>query len=178
MNGNKLSVTLNGTCHAPPDVVYQFLTDIPGHIHWAGEQQPGYFRLLSLDVPKREAEVGLEFESTGSIPGSRHRFQDKSRVTEMIPNKLFEFRTDSTVELSDSRAMEAEYVHRYELFPDGDGCRVKYTFRQEKVSNPMLRLALPIVRTMTWKFGMPFMMKGGFNNLLHDAERQASRNGR
>lgn len=178
MNENKFSVKLTGTCHAPPDVVYQLLTDIPGHMQWAGEQQHRYFRLLSLDVSQRQAFVGLEFESTGSIPGTRRRFHDISRITEMIKDAVFEFKTRSIVELSASNNMRVEYVHRYDLFPNGYGCQVNYAFRQEKVSNPMLRFALPIVRTMTWKFGMPFMLKGGFNNLLRAAELKVSREAR
>jgi hypothetical protein len=39
----------------------------------------------------------------------------------------------------------------------------------------MLRLSLPIVGSMTWKMGMPFMMKRGFGNLLKMAETRAAR---
>jgi len=172
-NGKQPSVSLTGFCKASPAQVYKLLTDVSEHLKWAGEEQPGYFRLLSLEAPNGQATVGTEFISTGSIPGTNHRFHDKSRVTEMIENSVFEFVTESTVQLNHSKKMEAVYVHRYEIIPEDGGCRVNYTFRQEKITNPMLRLALPVVRTMTWNFGMPFMMRGGFNNLLKMAENRA-----
>jgi hypothetical protein len=38
----------------------------------------------------------------------------------------------------------------------------------------MLRLSLPIVRDLSWKLGMPMMMRGGLRNLARAAEQLAA----
>jgi len=45
---------------------------------------------------------------------------------------------------------------------------------QLTMSNPLLRLGLPVVRTMTWQLGIPFMAGRGFRNLLAIAEKRAN----
>lgn len=154
------------------EAVYCVLANVGTHLDWAGRGQPPYFRLLSLDAPDGRLTVGDVFSSTGSIPASGRRFHDRSRVVLAEPPSLFEFVTEATVPGRNS--MQATFRHRYELEPNGDGCRVRYTFRQENLVNPMLRLSLPLVRDLTWKFGMPMMMRGGLRNLVRAAERQTT----
>lgn len=60
----------------------------------------------------------------------------------------FEFVTESTI--PGRRTSEATYRHRYELEPLPGACRVTYSFRQERLDNPLLRVALPLVRDVTW----------------------------
>jgi hypothetical protein len=163
---------LMARAHVSCEAVYATLVDASSHLEWAGRGQPPYFRLLSLEAPDGQLTVGDSFSSTGSIPGTRRRFHDLSRVVLADPSSVFEFVTEATV--PGRKPMQATFRHRYELEPNGDGCRVRYSFRQENLVNPMLRLSLPIVRDFSWKFGMPMMMRGGLRNLVRAAERRAA----
>ena len=69
--------------------------------------------------------------------------------------------------------MTARYRHRYDMAPVGGGCRVDYTFTQEAISHPLLRLGLPVIRSMTWRFAIPMFAGRGFRNLLAAAEARA-----
>jgi hypothetical protein len=159
------------TC-ASREAVYDTLVDAGMHLEWAGRRQPPYFRLLSWEAPDGQLTVGSAFSSTGSIPGTSRRFHDRSRVVLAEPPSLFEFVTEATV--PGRKPMQATFRHRYQLEPNGDGCRVRYAFRQENIVNPMLRLSLPLVRDLAWKFGMPMMMRGGLRNLVRAAEQRAA----
>jgi hypothetical protein len=119
------------------------------------------------------ARQGTEFTSRGTIPGSGRQFIDRSEVIQATENTAFAFTTTATVPAGDSGGMQAEFTSRYELTPLADGCQVTYTFTQESISRPMLRLSLLIVRSLTWKMGMPFMMKRSFDNLLKMAEMRS-----
>ncbi len=164
-------VRFSARCQTPPQMVYELLADVRTHRVWGGEQQRGFFRLLSLEAPQGTVSVGAEFASHGNIPGSIRRFEDRSVVTEAVPGALFAFTTYSTVHHGRGKVMQAVYQHRYEIAPEGDGCRVTYTFRQVQASQPMLRLSVPLVRDMVWRVGIPFMMRRGFDNLLAMAEK-------
>jgi hypothetical protein len=163
---------LAASARAPREAVYDVLADAGTHLDWAGSQQPPYFRLLSLEAPDTRLIAGATFSSTGSIPGSGRRFDDRSRITVADRPSVFEFVTEAVV--PGTRPMRATYRHRYELEVTGDGCRVRYTFRQEGLADPMLRLALPIVRDVSWKLGMPMMMRTGLRNLVRAAEARAA----
>jgi hypothetical protein len=157
---------------ATREAVYDTLADAGTYLEWAGRHQRRYFRLLSLDAPDSRLIAGATFASTGSIPGSGRRFDDRSRVTVAERPSVFEFVTEAVV--PGRRPMRATYRHRYELEVNGDGCRVSYRFRQEDLVDPMLRLSLPIVRDMSWKVGMPMMMRPGLRNLVRAAESRAA----
>jgi hypothetical protein len=163
---------LVANAHASCEAVYATLVDASSHLEWAGRGQPPYFRLLSLEAPDGRLTAGDTFSSTGSIPGTSRRFHDLSRVVLAEPSSLFEFVTEAMV--PGRKPMQAIFRHRYELEPAGDGCRVRYSFRQENLVNPMLRLSLPFVRDLSWRFGMPMMMRGGLRNLVRAAERRAA----
>jgi hypothetical protein len=163
---------LAADARASREAVYDVLADADAHLGWAGRQQPRYFRLLSLDALDGRLVAGATFSSTGSIPGSGRRFDDRSRVTVAERPSVFEFVTEATV--PGRRPMRATYRHRYELEVNGDGCRVRYTFRQEDLIDPMLRLSLPVVRDVSWKVGMPMMMRPGLRNLVRAAEARAA----
>jgi len=51
---------------------------------------------------------------------------------------------------------------------------VSYVLTQVEVIDPFLRLALPVVRTMTWRVGIPFLAGRGFRNLVALAEHGAN----
>ena len=104
---------------------------------------------------------------------SSRRWEDTSTVTVALRPLTFEFVTHAAVHRT-QRSMEAMYRHRYEIAAAPGGSEVSYTFTQEELSNPFLRLGLPVVRTMTWRMGIPFLAGRGFRNLLAMAEQNAS----
>jgi hypothetical protein len=164
---------LNKHCAAPPDVVYDTLADLRTHLAWGGKQQRRDFRLISLEAPAGPAGVGTTFTSAGSIPMSIRRFADSSTVTVAERPGTFEFVTHATVPRP-RRSMAATYRHRYEITPAAGGSQVSYTFTQLDASNLFLRMGLPLVRSMTWRLGIPFLAGRGFKNLLATAERAAN----
>jgi hypothetical protein len=166
---NEFTTRLNQHCAAPPEMVYDILTDLRTHLAWGGAAQRGDFRLLSLDAPAGPATVGTAFTSTGAIPMSLRKWRDRSTVTIAERPGTFEFITQATVHRS-RRSMTATYRHRYEITAAPGGSEVSYTFTQLDASNPFLRLALPVVRSMTWRVGIPFLAGRGFRNLLTTAE--------
>lgn len=167
-----MSMHLTRSCSAPPDVVYDFLADLATHVTWAGTQQTRDFRLLSLEAPAGPASLGTTFTSIGTIPMSSRRWQDRSQVTAAERPNTFEFVTTATARGA-KRSMEATYRHRYEIAATPGGSKVTYTMTQLAISNPLLRLGMPVVKDMTWRFGIPFMAGRGFRNLLSIAEQSA-----
>ena len=168
----EFSMRLNRPCSAPPDVVYDLLADLATHLTWGGAQQSSDFRLLSLDAPAGPATVGTTFTSTGTIPMSSRRFEDRSKVTVAERPYRFEFVTNATVHRAE-RSMEATYRHRYEMSSTSSGSMVTYELTQLSVANPFLRLSLPVVREMSWGVALPFLAGRGFRNLLALARKKA-----
>jgi hypothetical protein len=166
----QFTMRINKRCSVPPEAVYDLVADLRTHLIWGGEQQSGVFRLLSLDAPAGPATTGTSFTSTGSIPMASVTFEDRSQVTVAERPHTFEFVTHARVHRS-RRPMEATYRHRYEITAAPAGSEISYVLTQLEISNPSLRLALPVVRTMTWRVGLPFMAGRGFRNLLAMAER-------
>src|SRR5438552_18941630 len=70
--------------------------------------------------------------------------------------------------------MEATYRHRYEIAATPGGSKVSYSVTQLTMSNPLLRLGLPVVRNMSWQLGIPFMAARGVRDLLANAETRAT----
>ncbi|HEY3218814.1 MAG TPA: hypothetical protein VGK15_06985, partial [Candidatus Limnocylindria bacterium] len=97
---------------------------------------------------------------------------DRSAVTLAVRPSRFEFVTYASVQRG-KRSMQATYAHRYEIASVPGGSTVTYTFTQLDLVNPILRLALPVMRTMTRRMGLPFMAGRGFRNLLATAEARA-----
>jgi hypothetical protein len=169
----QFSMRLSRRCSAPPEVVYDILADLRTHLTWGGTRQRSDFRLLSLDATSEPATAGTSFTSTGAIPMSSRKWEDSSTVTVAVRPLTFEFVTHATVHRS-QRSMEATYRHHYEIAAAPQGSEVNYTFTQLDMSNPFLRLGLPVIRTMTWRVGIPFLAGRGFRNLLAMAEHSAS----
>ena len=169
----QFTMRLTKRCSAPPEVVYDVVADLRTHLTWGGAQQRSDFRLLSLDAPAGLATVGTSFTSTGAIPVSLRKWEDRSTVTVAVRPLTFEFITHATVHRP-RLPMEATYRHRYDIAATPEGSLVGYTLTQLDILNPFLRLALPAVRTMTWRVGLPFMAGRGFRNLLALAEQGAT----
>ncbi len=167
------AIRLSRTCVAPPEVVYDMLADLRSHLIWGGARQGGDYRLLSLEAPDGPATAGTTFTTRGSIPMSRKRWEDISTVTAAARPSAFEFVTEGRVG-SGRKAMVARFTHRYEVAPAEGGSIVIYTMTQEQVSNPLLRLALPVIRQTMWRVGIPMFAGRGFRNLLRGAECAAT----
>ena len=169
----QITMRLTKRSSASPEAVYDVIADLRTHMTWGGTQQRSDFRLLSLDAPAGLASVGTSFTSTGAIPMSVRKWEDRSTVTAAESARVFEFVTHATVHRS-RRSMEATYRHRYEIAAaPGGGSVVTYEFTELNSLNPFLRLGLPVVRTMTWRVGIPFLAGRGFRNLLAIAEQSA-----
>ena len=111
---------------APPEVVYEVVSDLRSHMEWAGERAPSEtFKLLSLDGPIGPAEVGTRFESTGA--NETGTFHDRSVVTEAARPTRFAFETDARLVRDRRRDWEVHFFHRYDITADGPGTRIVYT---------------------------------------------------
>lgn len=118
---------------APAEAVHSLIADLRKHMQWAGEMQPKKnFRLVSTEAPEGEARVGTEFRTVGADPSGR--FTDASVVTEATRPRAFEFVTEARLETKRGRGVDWTNVHRYELIPDGEGTRVVYSLRIERIS--------------------------------------------
>ena len=78
--GGLYRVTVSERTAAPPEAVYDLLSDLGTHIEWGGSWHPSRTqRLQSMEAPEGPATVGVEFWSVGTTSaGSWH---DRSRVT-------------------------------------------------------------------------------------------------
>lgn len=163
---------LSRSSSAPPDVVYDLLADLGTHLTWGGAQQTSDFRLLSLEAPAGPAAVGTTFTSTGTIPMSSRRWVDRSTVTAAGRPNTFEYITRAAAR-GTRRSMEATYGHRFEITATPGGSTVSYSMTQLEMSNPLLRLGLPVVKELSWRLAIPFMAGRGFRNLIALAEERA-----
>jgi uncharacterized protein YodC (DUF2158 family) len=170
MEQQRPAVRLRVTSSAPAEVVYDLLSDLRTHLDWGGDRQWPNFRLKTLDAPGGPAMVGTVFSSTGAIPMSRRRWYDRSTVTVATRPTTFEFVTDARARLG-RREMFARNLHRYEITPVGNGSSVTYTLTAERMTEPMLRFAIPVVRAVTWWMAGQ-MLARGLRNLLAAAARR------
>ncbi|MGA9162234.1 MAG: hypothetical protein WB297_15400 [Actinomycetota bacterium] len=101
---------------------------------------------------------------------ARSRSENENQVVEARPPEILEFHTDALIVWRSGKRTEARYEHRFEIGSDGTGSRVVYRLRQTAISNPPLRMRLPVMRTMTHWVMMPLFAKRGFANLMRAAE--------
>ena len=167
--------TFHGRSRARPEQVYEVLADLRSHLEWAGNRQFRSFRLLSLDAPIGPAEPGTRFTSTGRIPMSRARFDNRNTVTKADPHRLFEITTGSTIAWPKRTAGEGSFVNTFEISPDGDGSRVLYRSEQLRFRNPPWGLRYPLLRSVTYSIWIPIWSRRGFRNLLRMAEERSGR---
>lgn len=167
MNKEQPTARIVVSCKARPEAVYGLLADLRTHLDWAGSRQSPDFRLLTLDAPAGVATAGTRFSSTGTIPMSSRRFADLSTVTVAEAPRRFAFTTEAR-----AGSMTATYGHDYEIEPEASGSRVTYTLSQLAIANPTLRMALPVVRQMTWRVAVPMFAGRGLRNLVTMAEER------
>jgi hypothetical protein len=147
---------------APAAAVYDLLADVRSHLEWGGRmQRKKTYRLLSIDAPEGPAAVGTEFRSTGA--DAMGGFADSSVVTEATPPSLFEFVTEARLATKKGKIVEWTTVHRYELEPGVDGCRIAYTLRTVRISELPGALAMfevPGLRSLLLKIGRSNVRRG------------------
>jgi hypothetical protein len=165
--------TIHTQSKASPEQVFDLLTNLSSHLEFNGNDQAPNFRLLTLESEQGLATVGSTFTSTGSIPFTRRRWADVSTVTEASRPRVFAFRTEATVPFEDGTRMEATLLHRYELTPAANGCRIDYTVEQTRLEHGMWRLSWPVMRSVMWRVGIPMMARRGLRALARRAEAGA-----
>jgi hypothetical protein len=172
----ELSVHLEETTTAPAEIIYDRLADVRNHLEWGGTMQPkDNFRLLSIDAPEGPALVGTEFQSTGA--DAMGRFADSSVVTEATRPSVFEFVTEARLSTKKGKVVEWTNIHRYELTPQGEGCRIAYTIRTVRLSELPGGLAMfkvPGLRSLALKVSGSYARKG-LRNLVKLAEGRTAR---
>jgi len=157
--------------------VYAVLTHLDTYCRWAGEDQLRPFRLLAIaGGPDVALTVGDEWSSRGKIPLHRPSFDDHSRVTEAEPGRAFEYVTESRIARRGAHGpREATYRHRYQLVADGSGVTsITYTMTELRSAHPMLRMAIPGLRAMTWATGVRLMARRGAHNIARLASQRAA----
>lgn len=165
-NGLKrpIEVAVEVESAASPSVVYDLLADPASHLIWAGERQGSSSRLLTMDAPPAPIGVGDEFSTTGSDPMGG--FADRSVVTEASPSTAFEFVTEATLTTKKGAPSVWTNVHRYELEPTSQGCRIAYSLRVTRISElpGMLRIFnWPVARSLAVRASAALPRRGVAN---------------
>jgi hypothetical protein len=118
---------------ASAEAVWDTLAHLRTHTIWAGERASKSARLVTLDAPDGAATVGTEFRSEGLDPMGR--FRDRSVVTEAIRPTSFEFVTEARLTTKKGHLVDWTLVHRYEVSPEANGCRIRYSIRTTRISD-------------------------------------------
>jgi hypothetical protein len=171
--GRELAVSVEVSCRAPAEMVYDVLSDVRTHLVWGGEQQSEKTRLLSMEAPEGPAVVGTEFRSEGVDPMGR--FTDASVVTEATRPRIFEFVTEAHLRTKKGEVVDWTNISRYELVPQAEGSRIAYTFRVERISRLPGMLAMfkiPVVSAIARKAVEGFARRG-VRNLARLAEQRS-----
>jgi hypothetical protein len=118
---------------APPEVVYETISDLRNHLDWSGERaSSATFKLLSIDAPDGPAAVGTAFRSSGTADNGT--FHDRSVVTEATSPSTFVIETDAHLDRKRGKPWDAHFIHRYDVAPEGEGSRITYTETIERVN--------------------------------------------
>lgn len=171
----ELVVHAEEVCGTSAEVVYDLIADVRSHLEWGGRMQRKNYRLLSIEAPEGRASVGTEFSSTGA--DAMGRFADSSVVTEATRPSRFEFVTEARLSTKKGAVIEWTLVHRYEIEPRGEGCRISYTARTVRISELPGALKLfnvRVLRSLLMKVAAANVRRG-FGNLPKVAEERAGR---
>lgn len=172
---SELRIHLVEASTAPAEAIYDLLVDIRTHLEWGGTMKATKnSRLLMIDASEGSASVGTEFTSTGADPMGR--FADSSVVTEASRPSLFEFVTDARLSTKKGKVVEWKDIHRYELTPQGEGCRISYTDVANHFSDlpgAMAMFKVPGLRSLGLRISGSYARRG-LRNLARMAEERAA----
>ena len=159
---------------APPEAVFELLTDVRSHLEWGGTRGKKNFRLTGIEVGEAPIQQGTGWSSTGIAPDGS--FRDRSVVTQASSPTTFEFITDAHVTFKKGGEGDWTVVNRYEIQPEGSGSLLTYTQRVTRATalGPMKMMLNPILA------GVGRMMVGGLvkpamRNLAAMAKERASK---
>ena len=114
------------TSAAPPEVVFDTITDLRAHLEWSGERaEEDDFKLLELQAPAGAAVPGTEFTSTGA--NFNGTFHDRSVISTADRPRLLIIDTDAHLDRTHGKPWDVRFEHRYDVEPDGEGSRITYT---------------------------------------------------
>jgi hypothetical protein len=172
-DGGIYRVTVSEGCEAPPETVYDLLTDLSTHIEWGGSWHPSRTqRLQSMEAPQGSARVGTEFWSVGTTNvGSWH---DRSTVTAANRPEVFEFVTSGT--LRDGQELDRMFlhaVHRYEIEPAEEGSTVHYLLSAKLTLQAPPGDTHPRLPAVIFNLIVPAVIERGTRNLVTMAEQRA-----
>ena len=171
--GQEVVTSIRESSTAPAEAVYDLLADLRSHVEWAGARQKKNFRLLEVEAPEGSATVGTEFRTKGADPTGI--FTDSSVVTEASRPGAFEFVTEAHLERKKGRPVDWTNVHRYEIAPEGSGCRIGYTIRIVRLSDlsgSMAVFKVPGLRALALKVSASYLRRG-LKNLVRMAQERA-----
>jgi len=171
MSKQQRAVKISVLSRATSEAVYDVLVDLRSHLVWTGSRQTSMYHLEALEAPAGPAQVGTVFSSTGTIPMSVRRWHDRSVVKVADRPRTFEYLTEAS---TGPKGMAARYSHRYELVPTDSGSRITYTLTQLDATRSLLRLVLPVVGGMSWRFGIPMFVRPALRNLAAMAEKEVA----
>jgi Polyketide cyclase / dehydrase and lipid transport len=172
-NGGAYRVTVSEACDAPPEAVYDVLSDLNTHMEWGGSWHPSRTqRLQSMEAPEGPATVGVDFWSVGATnAGSWH---DRSTVTAATRPRLFEFVTHGALrDREELDRMFLEAVHRYEIAPVEDGCTVTYLLSAQLTLQAPPGDMHPRLPAVIFGLIVPAVIERGTRNLVTMAEERA-----
>jgi hypothetical protein len=167
--------TFQGRSRARPEQVYEVLADLRSHLEWAGNRQFRSFRLLSLDTPSGPAEPGTQFTSTGRIPMSRARFDNRNTVTKANRTGSSRSRRDRRSPGPSGPRARAASSTRSRSHRTVTG--VAWSIGRNSSGSGTRRggLRYPLLRTVTARVWIPIWSRRGFRNLLRMAEERSAR---
>jgi hypothetical protein len=172
-DGDDYYITVSEAFAAPAQAVYGLLANVRRHLEWGGRRLEGASqRLLAMDAPEGELGPGAEWTSVGMTAG--RAWHDRSRVTEARPPQLFEFETEGRLEDAPNvEPIEGRWVHRYEISPDGAGCRITYRMKAR------LTLYIPPGQhsrypAVVYRIVLPRVVQQGVQSLGRMAEEEAA----
>jgi hypothetical protein len=135
----------SATSKASPEVVFDTIADLRNHLVWSGDRASDEtFKLLSLEPSAVIAEVGTTFFSSGA--NYNGTFHDRSVVTTVSRPGTFVIETDAHLDRKHGRPWDAHFEHRYDIRPEGEGSRIRYTETIQRVNYVPYWLA-PVVRS-------------------------------
>ena len=120
--------------NAPPESVFDIISDLRAHLEWSGERAADdQFKLLSIEAPDGRAAVGTTFTSTGA--NFNGTFHDRSVVTVADRPARFVIETDARLERKRGKTWEVHFEHRYDLTPKDGGTTIVYTETISRVNH-------------------------------------------
>jgi hypothetical protein len=157
---------------APPQIVYETISDLRNHLDWSGERASSQtFKLLSIEAPEGPASVGTVFTSSGAADNGT--FHDRSEVTVATAPTVFVIETDANLDRKHGKPWESHFIHRYDIAPEADGSRITYTETIERVNYVPYWLQ-PVIRSI-FKLYVNRADRKQLENLARLAEERSGR---